>query len=233
MQAPAGDETADLLKKRTAVSLFFYIQQHLEAVNFLIGDSHDLACRTLARNIAEACDMLILSQDSKEFSRKYFEAGDGFREFYHQNMGRKKMTAARRHALRDIFAEGSSEIEELEKYFTEKMEMFSRAAHPSYEAGLMFLYKKFPDSENNDWSFTHSWPNKRMMAFVTTTLSLSMSMSKFVIDLSKTGSLTVFKNRQNIKLVGDEHKEAIAVLLSGCISAASIAANYYNDQIKN
>lgn len=164
---------------RAVTSLLLYIWQTSGSARECILRDDDLSARILIRSIIEASDYLLAIWDDAALASDYVKAGDDFRAIWSKKLRPKEIKKLRKRALDQFFEQDQVAVKEMSEFLDQEFEMFSRATHPTYEAGLMLLFDTYGTGEvhETDWKFLNSWPQMRSAAILSVIPALPISIT--------------------------------------------------------
>jgi hypothetical protein len=214
---------------RAVLSLSSYLQEMTSAAWKLIFSENDLALRLVCRSALEASDYFLAIQNDPELALRYVEAGDEFTSLWYEKLRSDKLVKLRRRALGEFFGDLAA-AKEVSNYRDEGSADFSKAVHPSYEAGIMSIIGKLIDTSNGaEWEFLGNWQHIRGVVFLLDCCALPVAIELMRAMSERTES----KHVQSLSLpniqgpsVGDWKKIAPA-LLKGVNLSISCAATHH------
>lgn len=163
---------------RSMASLSGYTSQLGLCAERLILQGDDLAARILARSVSEASDYSVAFQHDLELAKKYSSSAGNFKEIWYRYLRSDKARKSRDSALKSLFEFDSDAIYSLNEFRDCELDALSQAAHPSYDAGIMFLFQdRSFSSDGGDEAWVSGWPHARVCTFLIDCIALQMVTS--------------------------------------------------------
>lgn len=162
-------ESEDKQIIRASSSLLVFIYCQIAAVRLLVINGLDTQARAACRPLREATSLLVLVQNNSDLANEFVSAEnpEEANVFWKKHVRTGK---TKRSHLEEIFgstSEARDMIEESIQYIKGEEFYFSQAIHPSYIAGVIFLFSFFDEKEDDEegWELLSQSPSIRTMKY--------------------------------------------------------------------
>lgn len=162
-------ESEDKQIIRASSSLLVFIFCQIAAVRLLVVNGFDTQARAACRPLREATSLLVLVQNNPDLANEFVSAEnpEEANAFWKKHMRGGSTKRAHLENMLGGTSEARDMIEESVRYINEEESYFSQAIHPSYNAGVMFLFSFFDEKEDDEegWEFLSQSPSIRTMKY--------------------------------------------------------------------
>ena len=218
-----NEDKVEFARIQCAGSLIEFILLHAKAIRLLVFDGLDTPGRALTRSVIEGCDLLIVTESDPEVAKAFMKSGEDFNKFWHGYMTKGKLSKKKRHVLIKFWGYDTDQVNAIEDSQAAEFDMFSRAVHPSFAAGLVQSVANLPPAVRvaNGWNFLQHWQSQRTMQLAVQ--SIGSACNNWM--LSKRSSQKIV-GHLDARVAGSNNKE----IMQAFINVLSALVKHLYDQ---